>query len=285
MSASPLHLLSFESRRADEMAALIERHGGQATVVPSMREVPLAENRAVLNFADTLIAGGIDITLFTTGIGVQVMLDVIEDQGRTEEFLAALDRNVVATRGPKPAAVLSKRGVRVDWKTAEPHSWAETLALFHEHDIDGRTIAIQEYGKQNPEFVAGLERAGAAVIGVPVYRWELPEETSGIEQAIDQLIAGRFDACLLTSAQQLENVWLVASRRGVADELHVALRSCLVASIGPTCSQSLRERGLPPDIEASPPKMGNLVRRVIADGPALLADKHRPTRDGVPEGE
>lgn len=255
------------------MAALIERHGGAATVVPSMREVPLRENHAVMNFADSLIAGGIDITLFTTGIGVQILLDVVEEHGRIDDFLAALNQTLVAARGPKPVAVLSKRAVRIDWKTSEPHSWHETLAMFQGQDLAGRTVAIQEYGKPNTDFVAQLERAGTTVIGVPVYRWELPEDTSGIEQAIDQIIAGRFDACLLTSAQQLENVWSVAERCGKSETLLAALRACLIASIGPTCSQALRERCLPPDIEASPPKMGNLVRRVIDDGPVLLANK------------
>ena len=40
-----MRVLSLESRRAAEMAILIEKNGGVATVAPSMREVPLAENR------------------------------------------------------------------------------------------------------------------------------------------------------------------------------------------------------------------------------------------------
>jgi len=36
-----LRVLSLESRRAPEMARLIENYGGRAIVAPSMREVPL----------------------------------------------------------------------------------------------------------------------------------------------------------------------------------------------------------------------------------------------------
>jgi uroporphyrinogen-III synthase len=47
-----LRVCSFESRRADEMRSLIERHGASATVVPSMREVPLESNSPVFAFAE-----------------------------------------------------------------------------------------------------------------------------------------------------------------------------------------------------------------------------------------
>ena len=43
-----LKVVSFESRRAKEMAELIRRYGGEPVTAPSMREVPLSENRAAL---------------------------------------------------------------------------------------------------------------------------------------------------------------------------------------------------------------------------------------------
>ena len=52
-----LRLLSLESRRADQMARLIENHGGVGLVAPSMREIPLKENPAALAFAEELFAG------------------------------------------------------------------------------------------------------------------------------------------------------------------------------------------------------------------------------------
>ena len=49
-----LIVVSFESRRATEMAELIRRHGGIPVVAPSMREVPVAENAAALEFVSQL---------------------------------------------------------------------------------------------------------------------------------------------------------------------------------------------------------------------------------------
>src|SRR3954449_8382610 len=41
-------VVSFESRRATEMAAIIESYGGRPRVAPSMREVPLEQNAEAL---------------------------------------------------------------------------------------------------------------------------------------------------------------------------------------------------------------------------------------------
>ena len=47
-----LRVLSLESRRAREMGQLIANHGGQATVIPSTREVPSGPNPEESAFAE-----------------------------------------------------------------------------------------------------------------------------------------------------------------------------------------------------------------------------------------
>ena len=47
-----LRVVAFESRMAAETAKMIERLGGNAMVAPAMREVPLEDNHAALDFAD-----------------------------------------------------------------------------------------------------------------------------------------------------------------------------------------------------------------------------------------
>jgi hypothetical protein len=46
-----LRVVAFESRMAAEVATMIERRGGVAIIAPSMREVPLEDNHAALDFA------------------------------------------------------------------------------------------------------------------------------------------------------------------------------------------------------------------------------------------
>ena len=47
-----LQVVAFESRRSEEIARLIERCDGIAHVSPSMRELPIDENRAAVDFAN-----------------------------------------------------------------------------------------------------------------------------------------------------------------------------------------------------------------------------------------
>jgi uroporphyrinogen-III synthase len=52
----------------------------------------------------------------------------------------------------------------------------------------------------------------------------------------------------------------VADSMGMRDEVRHGLKKCLVASIGPTTSEEMREQGIEPDFEPTHPKMGFLVR-------------------------
>src|SRR5258708_40293131 len=71
-----LRVLSLESRRAPEMAKLIESNGGKPTVAPSMREIPLASNTEALSFARRLTEDGFDIVIFLTGGGTRALTRV-----------------------------------------------------------------------------------------------------------------------------------------------------------------------------------------------------------------
>ena len=70
---------------------------------------------------------------------------------------------------------------------------------------------------------------------------------------------------LFTSAQQVEHLLLIAAEEGREADLRRALeRSVVVGSVGPTTSETLRDKGLPVDIEPAHPKMGHLVAAVAA---------------------
>ncbi|MBA3315366.1 MAG: uroporphyrinogen-III synthase [Planctomycetaceae bacterium] len=256
------------------MRSLIARQGGDPTVAPSMREIPLEENDAAFEFAEKLLAGRIDAVLFLTGVGAQALLDALKLRHDETVVLAALDRAFVAVRGPKPTAVLKKWGVHIDVKAPEPNTWRETAAAIRAAvDLHGKTVAVQEYGKPNEALYDELRALGADVLPVPVYRWALPEDTAPLEAALRASLSDGFDIYAFTSAQQVENVLTVVRQLGFEDELRTAMRRSVIVSIGPTCSEALREHGLPPDIEASPPKMGPMVRSALEQGRDAITRK------------
>src|ERR1700704_6633629 len=99
---SGLRVLALESRRAKEIASLIETYGGAATVAPSLREVPLESNPDALNFADALLAGSFEIVILLTGVGTRALLEVVQTRHSSDELIAALRRTKVVARGPQP---------------------------------------------------------------------------------------------------------------------------------------------------------------------------------------
>src|SRR5207245_4767909 len=137
----------------------------------------------------------------------------------------------------------------------------------------GKTVAVQEYGEPNPELYEALAQRHAEIVRVPVYRWALPEDTGPLLSAIRTTIAGQFDVLIFTSAQQLRNVLTVAESAGLRDAWIEHARACVIASIGPTATETLSAAGLPPDIEPEHPNMGHLVQTVARDARTVLEQK------------
>jgi len=277
-----LRVLAFESRRATELTTLIATFGGEPIAAPALREVPLDSNRHARDFAAALDRGEFDLVIFLTGVGVRALLEAIEPEYSRERFAAALTRVKTAVRGPKPLAVLRELNVPV-WVTApEPNTWREVVAAIdaraHERPLAGARIAIQEYGVSNPELLEALRARGAHVTAVPIYRWELPEDLSSLCDAIAALTRGDVDVVLFTSGIQMTHLWQVADTPDTKEAVRRALQKAVVASIGPTTSEELTRRGVTPDLQASHPKIGLLVREAAAGARDILASKRGQSR-------
>src|SRR5579862_180389 len=85
-----LRVVAFESRMAAEVAAMIERRGGVAIVAPAMREVPLEDNHAALDFAERLLAGEVEVVIFMTGVGTRALFAGMETRHQRAALVAAL---------------------------------------------------------------------------------------------------------------------------------------------------------------------------------------------------
>ncbi|HXQ27081.1 MAG TPA: uroporphyrinogen-III synthase [Candidatus Acidoferrales bacterium] len=276
---SGLRVLSLESRRAAEMAKLIENYGGRAIIAPSMREVPLESNTDALAFARTLAAGGFDIVIFLTGVGTRALARVVETVYPIDRFAAALRRIAVVARGPKPVAALKEIGVPVTLAVPEPNTWRDLLRALDEKvgslPLKGRRVAVQEYGASNPELLAGLAERGAKVTRVPVYQWALPEDTGPLRAAVEAIARGEVDIALFTTSIQVPHLLRIAREMKLEDEVRRGLARILVGSIGPVTSEELREQGFSADFEPAHPKMGFLVNEAAQRGAQLLEEKRR----------
>ena len=272
-----LRVLTLESRRGPEMAKLIAGNGGIPTVAPSMREIPLESNTAALAFGRKLVEGGFDAVIFLTGVGTRALSRVVETVYPHDRFLTALRRIAVIARGPKPVAVLREWEVPIALTAPEPNTWREVLRALDEGaaivPVKGRRVAVQEYGVSNPALLAGLAERGAQVTSVPVYEWGLPEDVGPLRAAVNGIAQQEIDVVLFTTAMQVNHLLQIASEMNKEDAVRRALSRMLIASVGPTTSERLREYGIKADIEPTHPRMGYLVSETAQRSTEILRQK------------
>ena len=274
-----LRVLALESRHAKEIAKLIASYGGNPTVAPAVREVSL-ESRAALDFASNLLAGKFDLVIFLTGAGTRALVTAVEGSYSRQEIAAALERTVVVARSVKPVSALREIGVKPSFVAPEPNTWREVLRILDDevaanHPLKGLQVAVQEYGVPSKELLAGLRERGASVTTVPVYTWSLPEDVAPLQQAARAIAAGELDVVVLTSAVQITHLFQVAVELKIEDSVRHGLERMVIASIGPSTSERIRALGLQPDLEASHPRMGFLVKEAAERSADLLEQKEK----------
>lgn len=271
MGFDGLRVVSFESRRANEIAELIRRQGGEPFVAPSMRELPIENNPEAFEFAERLFGGEFDMVIFLTGVGTRALDKVLVSRFGEGKFAEALRKITVVARGPKPAAALRELQVPVTVTVPEPNTWREVLDA-----IAGRPerrIAIQEYGKSNSELLSALHERGAQVTPVRVYQWDLPEDTGPLRESLRRLSAGEVDVAVFTTSVQITHLFRVAAEEDHDDAVRRALKRTVIASIGPSTTEALDEFGIVPDIVPTHPKMGFLIKETAEQARAILERK------------
>jgi uroporphyrinogen-III synthase len=273
---SGLTVGSFESRMATEMASLIERYGGRPLVAPALREIPLEDNTDVLQFGDRLMAGHFEMIILLTGVGTSTMVETLQTRHPLEAIKSALSRTTMVARGPKPTAALKELGLAPSVTVPEPNTWKDILqTLVQRGSLIKVRIAVQEYGVSNPELLAALRQRGAQVTRVSVYKWALPEDLAPLRQVLARVISGEVSVLLITNAAQVDHVMQVLQKDERAGPFHAALNNMVVASIGPTASERLRQHNWPVDLEPSHSKMGVLVKETSEQARTLLAQKRQ----------
>jgi uroporphyrinogen-III synthase len=279
-------VLTLESRRSPELALLVMNYGGTPILAPSLSEVPLESNDQVLAFANAVLQDRFDIVILLTGVGLRLMIKVIDPVLGADAFARALARTRIVARGPKPVAALREIGL-TPWATApSPNTWRELVATLdsrgEEAPLRGARLAVQEYGAPNPDLVDALVARGAEVLTVPVYKWALPEDLAPLRRAVWSIIRHEVDIVILTASVQLVHLLRVGADLGLESGLRKALGHTVVASIGPMTTEELRQQGLSVDFEPSHPKMGFLVKGLAEHCEALLHNKRRvdPTTQG-----
>ena len=269
-----LRVAAFESRRASEMAALIERFGGVRLGQPlDARSGDRRKSR---------------------GDRLRPSPDHRPDRRRhlpdRRRHAAPAGRGRAARRSrsgfwppsrtsPPSSAGRSRSPCSRNWasrrryRVPEPNTWREVLADDRPRHVprrqaDRRPAGIRPAERQPGRRARSPRRRASS--RVKVYRWDLPEDArpAGGERAGDRRRRDRRGDVHLRPpggqpAARGRATWNSATqlRRGMA--------RAVVASIGPTTSEMLREFELPVDVEPEHSKMGQLVAAAAEQAAAI----------------
>ncbi|BBX98636.1 uroporphyrinogen-III synthase [Mycobacterium lacus] len=263
------------ARRAEELCALLRRHGAEVFSAPAINMIALPDDDELHTNTKALIAEPPDILVAHTGIGFRGWVAAAEGWGLANQLIAALASARVVARGPKATGALRAAGLNEEW-SPKSESSQEVLEYLLESGVSDKRIAIQLHGAADawdpfPEFLGGLRSAGASVVPIRVYRWK-PTPLGG---EFDQLVTGiarrQFDAVTFTSAPAAAAVLERSRELDIEGQLLEALRSDVHAMcVGPVTSRPLVRKGVP---TSSPERMrlGALARHIAEELPLLAS--------------
>ena len=266
-------------RRADEQSDLLVRRGAHVLHGPVIRTLPLGPDDDLRDATAQVIECQPDYVIANTGIGIRGWVTAAAAWGWDEPLTAALGTARVLARGPKAAGALHALGVDVWWR-APRESLSEVVDHLLAEPLAGRSIAFQLHGGDTPEVSEAFRAAGARVIEIPVYRWQLPDERAAPYALIDRVCNGDVDAVTFTTGPAVENLLELAREHQRETAVRDALNARVVAMvIGPYCANVARSLGLDAVVEPVASRLGSMVRALTDElaGERLIVRRRNQT--------
>jgi uroporphyrinogen-III synthase len=252
-------------RRAEEQIELFERRGATVVHARLIRTRPFGAEHALHEATVDVVERPPDYVIASTGIGMRSWLSAAEAWGLDGALIDALAATRVAARGPKVAGALATAGIPVWWR-APSETLAEVVARLGEEELRGCRVVVQQHGRPVPEALRAVRDAGAEVLEIPVYRWDVPEDLRPARRLVGAAVDGRVDAVTFTSTPALQNFVALAREEEALAALRrkVAQRELVVACVGPVCGEAARRAGFEDVVLPPAARLGSMVRSLDA---------------------
>lgn len=258
-------------RRWEEQAALFERRGASILHGRTIRTLPLGAEEELRAATDALIARPPNFVVANTGIGIRSWFGAAESWGVDDELRRALGTSAIYARGPKASAAVHTNGLEIVAR-GRSERLAEAVRMVLDVARPGDRVAVQLDGGPRPSEVDVLRAAGLDVVEVPVYAWQLPDDSRPAVRLAEAVIAGRVHAVTFTAGPQVRNWFAMAAEHDLDVALLEALSAgdIVVGCVGPVCADTAAASGIPRDSMVVPSiaRMGPLVR-AVADALSL----------------
>jgi uroporphyrinogen-III synthase len=238
-------LITRTRHQASELAAQLEALGATPILIPTIEIVPPNSFQA-LDAALTCLRT-YDWLVFTSP-------NAVEAFHRRAQFLhlTQLPKHIAAI-GPATLSAANAIGLTVD--LIPPQYIGESLAQALLPEAPGKSFLLVRAAEARDILPETLTAAGANVTIAEAYRNQLPPDSIPALQALFTSPEQYPDAITFTSASTARNLCALLEAANLTLPANITL-----ASIGPVTSQTLRDLGHSPTIEAAEPTIPSLVQ-------------------------
>lgn len=237
-----------ESRQLDVLAQLLLRRQAEVIRCPLVSILDAPDEQPVLHWIREFIASPPDDLVLLTGEGLRRLLGCAARHQIEQNFIQALAKVRIISRGPKPVRVLKQIGLNASMMGAQPTTQGiiETLDGL---DLDQRTVAVQLYGTDpNLALMDYLASREVTPRTVAPYIYAPQSDAEKVKELIYRLAANEVDFITFTSQPQIVRLLDVAKKFQLERQLKEGMALTQVAAVGPVVADKLKAHGFDVDL-------------------------------------
>ncbi|MFJ7850600.1 uroporphyrinogen-III synthase [Peribacillus sp. NPDC097206] len=249
------------ARKMEELSKIVDNLGGVPLVRSAQGTVYLDDSHLEEDVT-RLIEGEFDWIILTTGVGTELLYNTAVRMEAGDRFIEALQKMKIAVRGYKTKNLLKKLGLEPDVRD-DDGSTAGLVRNLDGHLLGGVKVALQLHGDPAPLLMNWLDEQKVEHKEILPYEHIAPE-TETMHLLIGEILDGKIDAVVFTSAPQPRNLMRFARELGVEKRLIDRFATDVVAlAVGKVTAQVIIEAGIDRVIYPEDQRMGSAMVELV----------------------
>jgi uroporphyrinogen III methyltransferase/synthase len=232
--------------QADEFIELLESHGAEAILFPTIELQPISDTAALDKAIESLFT--YNWVVFTSVNAVEYFYRRLRMLGKDARAFG--DAKICAV-GPKTAEALSQIGLNADDIPSQSRGAAIAAEL---KDVAGRKILLPRARIGADDLPNGLREREAIVDDIPIYD-TARASGEGREAIAERLRKHAIDMVTFLSSSAATNFVDMFDVSTLSD-VHIAV-------IGPSTAETVKQYGLRADVVAKQPSIEGLVEEIV----------------------